>query len=407
MGQSFAGGLIECAVGPTEMGAAHNLEQEIVDFINGAQKRLDIAVQELDSEPIARAIVDAKLRRKVAVRLVLEQNYLVSDFAKKELESGWLKRRAGEDEEAWIERVVWAAEPETKRAAGGAPPGLAVNRRLLTALLRAGIQVHGDLNPELFHQKFIVRDARGGGGAPALLTGSANFTETDTHKNLNHLVVFHDLRVAEEYHAEFGQISEGEFGRGLQGDVPRTYGLNGVPVKVLFAPDHTPELEFMKQLLKAREQGTVRFAIFTFSGSSGIDDALMALARGGVTVRGVLDPMQNRSTEYSAARWLRHPNIALHLPRSNWLKRKLHHKLAVVDEAIVIAGSFNYTAPANDYNDENLFVIGAPYPKLKEPGQDEIVVDQDECAAIATFFADEIERIIANSDHWQPPPPNP
>jgi len=52
-------------------------------------------------------------------------------------------------------------------------------------------------------------------------------------------------------------------------------------VKVLFAPDHTPELEFMKQMLKVKENGEIWFAIFTFAGSSGIDDTMLALARGG------------------------------------------------------------------------------------------------------------------------------
>jgi hypothetical protein len=61
-----------------------------------------------------------------------------------------------------------------------------------------------------------------------------------------------------------------------------------VPVKIAFAPDHAPELELMKQLLTVRadgaqselEGGQIAFAIFTFNGSSGIDDTLLALARG-------------------------------------------------------------------------------------------------------------------------------
>ena len=77
----------------------------------------------------------------------------------------------------------------------------------------------------------------------------------------------------------------------MHGDVPKTYDLAGVPVKVLFAPDHTPELEFMKQMLKGTE-ATIVFAIFTFAGSSGIDDTMLALARGGMKIRGVLDPGQ-------------------------------------------------------------------------------------------------------------------
>ena len=55
----FADGKIEAYVGPPELGAADDLEAVIVDFIAGAREALDIAVQELDSEAIARAILDA------------------------------------------------------------------------------------------------------------------------------------------------------------------------------------------------------------------------------------------------------------------------------------------------------------------------------------------------------------
>src|SRR3546814_15175547 len=37
---------------------------------------------------------------------------------------------------------------------------------------------------------------------------------------------------------------------------------------------------------------------------------------------------------------------------------KLHHKLMVIDGAVIICGSFNYTDPANRLNDENILVIG-------------------------------------------------
>ncbi len=72
---SFADGKIEAYVGPKELGAADDLEEVIVDFIAGARSTLDIAVQELDSEPIAQAILDARWRG-VSVNLFLEQDYL-------------------------------------------------------------------------------------------------------------------------------------------------------------------------------------------------------------------------------------------------------------------------------------------------------------------------------------------
>jgi len=83
---AFANGKIEAYVGPQELGAADNLEGVIIDFIHGARSSLDIAVQELDSEPIAQAILDARWRG-VSVNLFLEQDYLRSPLLRHAAES--------------------------------------------------------------------------------------------------------------------------------------------------------------------------------------------------------------------------------------------------------------------------------------------------------------------------------
>jgi phosphatidylserine/phosphatidylglycerophosphate/cardiolipin synthase-like enzyme len=370
----FAGGRIEAYVGPRELGAADDLEQVIVEFIAGAKESLDLAVQELDSEPIAQALLDARFRG-VNVRIVLEQGYLLT------ARLPVVRPRDGEDVEAARRRVEWGEEPGNR--------SLEPNRRILAALLRCNIDVKADYNPAIFHQKFIVRDYRGRAKTgSAVLSGSANFTVTDCHRNLNHVVVFHDARICREYAGEFERIRAGRFGREEHGDVPRTYNLDGVPVKVLFAPDHTPELEIMKQMLKAQKR--VDFAIFTFAGSSGIDDAMIALAAAGRTITGALDPGQGAQT-WAATHGLDKAGISLFFPPRTPAFGKLHHKLMVIDETTTIAGSFNYTAPANEYNDENIFVIGSPYLDLKRG--DGGPVDPEACAAIARFFRAEIVRI--------------
>ncbi|MFC6023565.1 phospholipase D-like domain-containing protein [Plantactinospora solaniradicis] len=371
---SFAGNKIEAFVGPRELGAADDLEQVVVDFIGGARESLDIAVQELDSEPIAQAILDARFRG-VDVRMVLEQDYLRTAKLPR------VTTRAGEPEADARHRVQWEPEPGTR--------SLEPNRRIVAALLRCNVDVKADYNPAIFHQKFAVRDYRQRAGArAAVLSGSANFTVTDCHRNLNHVVVFHDARICKEYADEFGRIRQGRFGRGEHGRVPNAYSVGGVPVKVLFAPDHTPELEIMKQMLKATAR--VDFAIFTFSGSSGIDDAMIALAAAGRTVTGAVDPGQGVQ-KWAATHELDRFNISLYAPVRSPAFGKLHHKLMVVDEAVVIAGSFNYTAPANQYNDENIFVIGSPYPDL--PRREGGPTNLGRCAEITGFFRAEIERI--------------
>jgi phosphatidylserine/phosphatidylglycerophosphate/cardiolipin synthase-like enzyme len=385
----FAAGKIEAFVGPQELGAADDLEQVIVDFIAGAKKSLDIAVQEIDSEPIAQAILDARWRG-VDVDMFIEQDYIRSTLkGKKNQPPEPPTPKPGETQAQAVFRVQWL-EDETD---------LRENRRILAALLRSDIEVRGDYNPRFFHQKFILRDYRGRQALPssALLTGSANFTLTDTHRNLNHVFVFDNAYVCRQYETEVEQLRRGSFGRGAHGEMPSTYDLAGVPTKILFAPDHTPELEIMKQMLKGQKD--VLFAIFTFAGTSGIDDTMLALARGGMKIRGALDPVQ-AAHGWAAPKTLIHPNIELFVPKKQGdfaTLRKLHHKLMVIDECIVVAGSFNYTLPANDYNDENIFVLGSPFDTVEN-----INVDHATCEQLGKHMKAEIERIISLSDPYTP-----
>jgi len=59
----------------------------------------------------------------------------------------------------------------------------------------------------------------------------------------------------------------------------------------------------------------------------------------------------------------------------------------------------NYTAPANERNDENICVLGSPYDLPDSKGGP---VDHDECRAIAAFFRSEIERITDKSTRFTP-----
>lgn len=113
---SFAEGKI-AFVGPQELGAADNLEDVIVAFSAGAKDSLDIAVQELDSVPIAQAILDARWR-SVRVRIVLEQDYLEDEELPK------VELKPGETAEQARVRAQWSEDP---------PRELDINRDILTA----------------------------------------------------------------------------------------------------------------------------------------------------------------------------------------------------------------------------------------------------------------------------------
>ncbi len=343
-------GNIELYMGPCQLGGDDDLLSTIIEFIDGAQKRLFIAIQELDSQPIAEAIIRAR-QRKVLVKLVLEADYLR------------------------------ARTPLVNPFAADGPHE--INRTLHDSILRAGIKVNSDYNPHIFHQKFMVRDSE------SVLTGSTNFTDTGVSQNLNHIVVVHDKAVARIYSREFREIQQGRFGKLNEGHDPRPKEImvSNVRVKVLFAPDHSPEMEIMKQIAKAKSR--VDFAIFTFSQSSGIDDQLVMAQQAGIAVRGALYKSQANQT-WSAKNTLANAGLEIHLiPRTGLpapRPRKLHHKLMIIDEQLVIAGSFNYTGPANKLNDENIIVIG----DLGSEDQDSIQKQK----RLAGYALGEADRLI-------------
>lgn len=339
-------------MGPDTVGGKDNLLNPIIDFINGAKKRLFIAVQELDCKPIAEAIIRAK-QRKVLVKIVLEADYLI---AKTALQNPFI-------------------------AGGPYEP----NRVLHAAILRAKIKVNADFNPHIFHQKFIIRDSE------SVLTGSTNFTDTGTSVNLNHIIIIHNKDIAKIYSKEFKEIQQGHFGKLNEGHDPRPkeIEISDIRVKTLFAPDHNPEMEIMKQIAKARNR--IDFAIFTFSKSSGIDDQLVLSHNAGINIKGAMYRSQ-ANQKWSAKDILKNAGLELYLvPKSGQYPnkpRKLHHKLMVIDEQLIIAGSFNYTGPANTTNDENILVIG----DLDSTNQNSIQKQKQ----LAKYALDEIDRIISD-----------
>ena len=139
----------------------------------------------------------------------------------------------------------------------------------------------------------------------------------------------------------------------------------------------------MKQMLKAASR--VDFAMFTFAQSSGIDDTMIRLVGSGLTIRGVLDHVQG-AQKWAATKPLKAAGVALFANKPRTGVRKVHHKLMVIDDRLIIAGSFNYTAPANTLNDENIVVIG----DLEETDP----TAEANQRQLATFARTEIDRII-------------
>jgi len=87
--------------------------------------------------------------------------------------------------------------------------------------------------------------------------------------------------------------------------------------------------------------------------SAPIADAIFLAFKKGVKVKVILDK-SNVTEKYSAATFLQNHQIPVWIDRKHAIN---HNKVMVVDDAIVITGSFNFTKKAEESNAENLLVI--------------------------------------------------
>jgi phosphatidylserine/phosphatidylglycerophosphate/cardiolipin synthase-like enzyme len=103
-------------------------------------------------------------------------------------------------------------------------------------------------------------------------------------------------------------------------------------------------------------QESIHFMAYSFTADD-IGGALRDQAQNGLLVSGVMDQGQvasNQGTEYDLF------GQALLDVRLDGISGLMHHKVIIIDEQIVITGSYNFTASAETRNDENVVIIFDP-----------------------------------------------
>lgn len=117
-----------------------------------------------------------------------------------------------------------------------------------------------------------------------------------------------------------------------------------------FSPRGGCLLAIAKELLSARNEVLVMAYSFT---ADVITNALIDLHKRGVNVQVVLDK-DNEEQGYSDLRLLLAAGVPTLIDDKHAI---MHNKVMVIDQEIVITGSFNFTNQAETSNAENLLVI--------------------------------------------------
>ena len=223
----------------------------------------------------------------------------------------------------------------------------AMDKALPRRLQAAGIPVVGDQREGLMHNKFTVIDGQD------VWTGSLNYTTASAYQDFNNLVRIHSTQAAQDYQAEFDQMFVNHrFGPDKQPVAPYPQiNAGGVPVAIYFSPADGPAAHVLAELEQARQ--SIDFLAYSFT-SDAISRAISERAKAGVAVRGVFDASQ--ATTNTGGEYPRLKRAGLDVRRSA-ITGLMHDKVMIIDGQVVITGSYNFTASAENTNDENLVIL--------------------------------------------------
>ncbi len=232
------------------------------------------------------------------------------------------------------------------------------------------------------HNKFAIIDALSESPSDDFVwTGSTNLTYTGAY-NTNNTIVIKDHEVANIYLQEFNQMwgSDGEipnpqyakFHKDKEDVDQHIFDVGGIKVEVYFAPinrnDTKPSVsDRIVEVIKSETQSDIRFQAFAITPNIEISKAIWGVSNDtSIQLEGVIDPGFFSRYQNTGAIW-GSPEAQLGnrmiIPAREM--RKMHSKLIIIDvnnatpedEAVVIAGSYNFSNNAEKNNDENTLII--------------------------------------------------
>ncbi|PIQ27555.1 hypothetical protein COW36_16530 [bacterium (Candidatus Blackallbacteria) CG17_big_fil_post_rev_8_21_14_2_50_48_46] len=305
-----------------------NPDKIFAKLISEAQKTIDIAIFDLEEPSAAEALIAAR-KRGVRVRVMTDSdNMSVS----------------GKD---------------------GAP------RPIHTAMRKVGIQIKGDNRRAFMHHKFMIIDGQ------HVITGSLNLTPYSMYRDNNNSIKITSPQLAANYQAEFNRL----FVKGLLGpndhQIPYpVVQVDGAVVQTFFSPKGGTKQAIMDALGKARKR--IRFMAFSVTDED-LQKLLVKKHRDGVKIEGIFDGCM--ITQYSVYQDLLTKNIPVMIDGNQAL---LHSKVFIVDDQVVITGSYNFSKNAEERNNENTLIIRSP--------------------KVAQFYLAEFERLKQASLNNRVPP---
>lgn len=280
---------------------AGSLAERLIFYIDSAKTTIHVAAFEIDLSDVSNALIRAH-KRGVDVRFVTDNEFGID--ADKKPDHGQL-----------------------------------------AAMKKAGIKIIDDGRGGLMHNKFWIFDSE------TVWTGSTNATINGMFEQNNNVIVIQSRELAAIYEKQFEEMWGGEFGARAPSFVgEQKITVNGTPIFVVFSPEDKPVQYIVPYLQNARRN--IRFMAFSYT-QPDMGNAMLERIKSGVMVEGVFEAVGSDS-QFSEMMKLHCGGGKI---RRDGNPGFLHHKVIIIDNRIVITGSFNFSDGANTKNNENVIII--------------------------------------------------
>lgn len=220
----------------------------------------------------------------------------------------------------------------------------------------------------IMHNKFILFDAYSTDqNEPLVWTGSTNLTDTQINLDANNVIIIQDQSLARSYQIEFEEMwgssgavpnaTAARFGSKKKNNTPHEFVINGKRVECYFSPTDGVNARIVEVINSADNDLSIATMLIT---RIDMANAIKARFTAGVATNIITNAKGNNDANVNT---LLMAALGTHYTFDDVSSGIMHNKYMIVDEnapdsdPLVFTGSHNWSAAADNENDENTLII--------------------------------------------------
>ncbi len=220
----------------------------------------------------------------------------------------------------------------------------------------------------IMHNKFVIFDAESSDpNDPIVWTGSTNFTDDQINLDANNVIIIQDQSLARTYQIEFEEMwgshgdvpnaANAKFGSAKKNNTPHEFMINGKYVECYFSPTDGVNSRIVEVINTANNDLSIATMLIT---RTEMATAIADRKSAGVAVNVITNSEGGNTPTVND---ILSTSLTTHYTFDDVTSGLLHNKYMIVDQyapnsdPMVFTGSHNWSAAADNDNDENTVVI--------------------------------------------------